>query len=250
MKLNCGLFQYDIVWENKEKNKERVKSEAEKFFSKRRTDWLIFPEFCLSGFSLDRTKSEIGEEDKSFFSELARKYETKISYGAVIGGFNKIITINESGNMISEYSKIHLFSSGDEHSHYEPGKKQQSFMINEFRILPAICYDLRFSYLFWNNASDTDVFVVIANWPSLRRIHWLTLLKARSIENQCYTIGVNRTGSSPNNSYCGDSIIIDPFGNEILNCGGNEGIFTAVIEKSAIQEIREKFQVLKDRKTI
>ncbi|HPG30525.1 MAG TPA: nitrilase-related carbon-nitrogen hydrolase [bacterium] len=250
MKLNCGLVQYNIEWENKEKNKSRIKSLVENYFSKLRTDWLVFPEFCLSGFSLDRTKSEIGEDDIYFFSELARKFETNISYGAVIDGFNKMITLNKSGIMISEYSKIHLFSSGDEHLYYNAGKKQQPFMINEFRIDPAICYDLRFSYLFWNNALDSDVFVVIANWPSLRRNHWLTLLKARSIENQCYAIGVNRTGVSPNNSYCGDSIIIDPFGNEILNCGEAEGIFTAAIEKSKLLETREKFQVLKDRKKI
>ncbi len=246
--IKCGLFQLDIAWEDKTKNKIKIGEILEKYLQNNKIDWLIFPEFSLTGFSLDRIKAELNEHDKSFFKELSVKFGLNISYGALYGGYNKIITIDKSGTEISDYSKIHLFSFGNEHRHYNPGNEQDRFELNGIRIIPAVCYDLRFSYLFWNNALNNDVFVVIANWPAGRRNHWITLLKARAIENQCYVIGVNRTGADPNLQYSGDSMIIDPFGNEVLNCGNNEGIFSAEINKNAVVETREKFQFLKDRK--
>ena len=57
-----------------------------------------------------------------------------------------------------------------------------------------VCYDLRFADEFWQLALDTDVYLVPANWPAKRRLHWQSLLQARAIENQAYVVGVNRVG--------------------------------------------------------
>ena len=63
--------------------------------------------------------------------------------------------------------------------------------------------------------ATTDCYVLPANWPASRREHWMALLRARAIENQAYVVGVNRVGDGGRLHYCGDSMIIDPFG-EIL----------------------------------
>ena len=70
----------------------------------------------------------------------------------------------------------------------DPGRRRG------FRTTLFICYDLRFADLFWDVAEETDLYVVVANWPVARRRHWKTLLAARAIENQAYVVGVNRVG--------------------------------------------------------
>ena len=86
-----------------------------------------------------------------------------------------------------------------------------------------ICYDLRFPEVFRRVAKDVQAIFIIANWPSERKEHWRTLLKARAIENQCFVIGVNRTGKDGNGiSYPGSSAIFGPLGNEM--CCGSDNI--------------------------
>ena len=54
-------------------------------------------------------------------------------------------------------------------------------------------------------SSKVDAMVVVANWPANRQEHWDALLRARAIENQCFMIGVNRTGHADDLSYIGGS---------------------------------------------
>src|SRR5258708_30068912 len=75
-----------------------------------------------------------------------------------------------------------------------------------------ICYELRFPELFAPVAPDVDAMIVIANWPRSRQHHWDVLLRARAIENQCYVIGVNRTGVANGLAYSGGSAAFDPWG--------------------------------------
>ena len=82
---------------------------------------------------------------------------------------------------------------------------------NSFKTTPAICYDLRFPELFRTGLSmGANLFVVLGCWPKSRIQHWVTLLKARAIENQAYMIGVNRVGNDQELEYGGRSMIISP----------------------------------------
>jgi len=60
-------------------------------------------------------------------------------------------------------------------------------------------------------------------------------------------VGVNRTGESPHEKYCGDSCVIDPWGNVVLDAENEEGIFICYIQVEQLEEIRKSFPVLKDR---
>ena len=117
-------------------------------------------------------------------------------------------------------------------------------------IAPIICFDLRFPYLFWNQASQTDLFVVVSSWPARRAEHWMRLLQARAIENQAYVVGVNRTGRDPSLEYGGNSMIFDPLGKILLDCQGKEGIFLCPedITQSFVLKTRSRFPFLKERR--
>lgn len=115
------------------------------------------------------------------------------------------------------------------------------------RVTPLICYDLRFADLFWDNAATTDCFVVPANWPEARRLHWMTLLRARAIENQAYVVGVNRVGSAGRLSYSGDSRIIDPLGEMVEATSGTETTICAEVSAAVATQVRRDFPFMQDR---
>ena len=244
--MKIGLFQYNMAWENKDENKSKILSLLASSDTKN-IDWMRFPEMTLTGFSMDLSKSTINDEDINFFKKISKDRSCNVSFGGVVNSNNRVITINKKGEVMNQYSKVHLFGYGDETKHYKAGSDETSFELEGLRIRPLVCYDLRFPYLFWDNAAKTDLFFVIASWPSSRRLHWTTLLKARAIENQCFVIGVNRIGNDPKLAYSGDSVILDPLGNEVLNCGQQEGLQTAEINVSEVLKTRESYPFLKDR---
>jgi len=89
--------------------------------------------------------------------------------------------------------------------------------------------------------------IYVANWPE-RRIHaWKTLLTARAIENQCYVIGVNRTGDDGNNiHYSGNSMVVDAMGEVLYEKEQSEDIHNITLSKEKLQDIRNKLPFLKD----
>ena len=110
-----------------------------------------------------------------------------------------------------------------------------------------ICYDLRFPEAFRSVVRrGAEVLVVIANWPEPRRDHWRTLLQARAIENQCYVVGVNRTGTDPKLSYSGDSMIVAPRGEVLADAGSDERVISAELDGEALRAYRAEFPVLSD----
>jgi len=247
--MNIGLVQYDPHWEEINVSKDRILSLLEKSFIKEsKIDWLIFPEMTLSGFSMNINKTTLKTEDIQFIKDICQQYSVSITFGGVMDGFNNNITLNTKGVIVSSYSKIHLFSYAKEESHYKSGDRVKSFDLNTVRITPLVCYDLRFPYLFWNAAKETDLYVVIANWPSSRISQWRGLLIARAIENQSFVVGVNRIGCSPSEDYNGNSLVVNPLGNIILECSRDEGVFTVSIEPAEVNNVRSKFQFMADRK--
>jgi omega-amidase len=248
--IKIGLAQIEPQWENRSATKKHIQTLFEKDITSASIDWVILTETTLSGFSMDSTTTILEEEDSDFFKNLACHYQVALTYGGVINNKNCCITLDANGNKISHYEKIHLFSYATENQHYTAGIKLTSFDFKGFKITPAICYDLRFANIFWHKGPQTDVFVVIANWPESRVEHWKTLLKARAIENQCFVIGVNRVGTDPNVTYVGSSCVFSPLGETLLAAPNKSGIFQVEISKTAVIETRQKFPFLKDRMDI
>jgi len=239
--MNVGLAQIDPGWKNRDVAKEHISALFERDVTIASLDWVILPEMTLSGFSMDLTATTLEKNDFDFFSQLARHYQIALTYGGVVDGRNCCLTLDTEGKQIACYEKIHLFSYVKEDQYYTAGTKQVSFELDSFQITPFICYDLRFANLFWQAGPTTDVFVVIANWPASRIEHWITLLRARAIENQCFVIGVNRVGHDPNVSYVGGSEVFSPTGESVLELPNKAGIFQVEVSKKTVIETRQNF---------
>jgi predicted amidohydrolase len=161
--------------------------------------------------------------------------------------YNRLVLAAPDGTT-HRYAKIHPFSYAREQERFAAGDVHVTVEVEGVRVSLFVCYDLRFADEFWALAHDTDCYVVVANWPEGRREHWRALLVARAIENQAYVVGVNRVGSGGGLDYVGDSRIVDPLGEVLLEATGDEAVLLADVDPARVTEVRTKFPFLADRR--
>ena len=251
--MQIVALQYDIVWQEPEKNRLKI-SDLLKNIEIPKGSLIVLPEMHDVGFSMDVKKTAQTKERLSevFLKGIAEKYKSCVVAGMVsepIGkrAANECVAYAEDKDEIVRYRKMHPFSLSNEKDSYIAGDSQKTFLYNDYKITPLICYDLRFPEVFRYAAKEgTQIFTVIANWPAKRRDHWLTLLKARAIENQAYVVGVNRCGTDPKLDYSGDTIIFSPTGKCLAKLGDEEQVLVHEIDKESLLKLRESFPVLKD----
>lgn len=242
----------DIAWEDINDNMKKAERLIKKA-SENKAELVLFPEMALTGFTMDINKLLLPEgEIINWLKKAAMNNEINIGLGFAIKadekGMNKYVIVSKEGEVLAKYTKIHPFSYGGENDKYYSGNEICVCGINEFKIAPFICYDLRFPEIFQIASKKAQIITVAASWPKAREEHWITLLKARAIENQCYIIGVNRVGSGGGLQYNGSSIFVSPNG-EILNDVSSEEILIIKdIELSKIKEVKDKFDIKKDRR--
>lgn len=242
--LRLGLVQYAPTWcdpLSSLESFERLLADAPP------TDLLALPEMSFTGFTMDAEKATLSASVASRISDIARNRKTGIVYGAVEEGHNRAVLLDREGNRAGSYDKRHLFSLGDEPHHYRPGSAPANWIFEDWRIRPAICYDLRFPYHFWDGARSYDLILVPACWPSSREQHWKTLLAARAIENQAWVAGINRLGEEPRLSYGGASRVVSPQGRILLEADAREGIHVVEIHRSEVATTRGRYPFLTDR---
>ena len=147
---------------------------------------------------------------------------------------------------VTTYDKRHLFTYGGEKERFTGGDRRVIVEWRGVRFLLLVCYDLRFP-VWMRNRGDYDAILFVANWPVVRQDAWETLLKARSIENQCYVAGVNRVGKDPVCEYLGGSALYNPFGQTVVRCKDAEmDVATGKLSMAMLEEFRAKFPVLED----
>ena len=151
--MKIALFQYSPEWENRQASKDKILSIIYSNEEKLKgIDIIAFSEMTLSGFSLDKKAASLDETDHVFFKNIAEKYSSAVAYCGVEDGYNKIFVIDKDGKKVSSYRKNHLFSYASENKTYKAGDKCETFTLEtdngNIRISPAICFDLRFPYLF------------------------------------------------------------------------------------------------------
>ena len=248
--MRIALCQSAIKYEDKKFNIDAA-NESVKLASKCGDDMILFPEMSFTGFSMntDKTKENNGET-LAAMADIARENNIAVGFGWVLDckekAKNMYTVLDKNGKILAEYAKIHPFSFAGEDRFFEGGKDICRFEYMGVKIGVAICYDLRFPYVF---SADCDLMLVPANWPKSRMDHWLALLKARAIENQFYIAGVNCTGVQDKTEYNGNSCVFDPNGEELVRLENSTGIIRTNIDIAWVQSVRLAFPVRQDRIT-
>ncbi len=255
--MKVVLVSLNQSWKDKSENQKKVKQSLELIFQgHNQIDLIVYPEMTLTGFTMD--SNEIKEEIESsqtisFFQGMAQRYNVAIAFGVVLANKNKatnnLIIVNNQGEIISNYAKIHPFSYAKEDDNYLGGEEIVISSVDNEKVGVSICYDLRFPELYQILSKDAKIIINIANWPKARVEHWSSLLKARAIENQVYMIGVNRTGVDGNEiEYVKSSMIISPYGETLRGKVISETIEIYDLNTSIVSEYRKDFPVKNDRK--
>ncbi|MDB0027402.1 amidohydrolase [Flavobacteriales bacterium] len=248
--LNITLIQTSLFWENVEKNL----SHFDKLISEiSNTDIILLPEMFNTAFypKSNHLAETMEGETVSWMKEIAKNKKSAIAGTLMVKEnekvFNRLVWISKNGT-INTYDKHHLFSLIKEEIYIAKGEERLIIEEQGWKICPLICYDLRFP-VFSRNDVDYDLLIYLANWPIKRIDSWDTLLKARSIENQCYTIGVNRVGEDGNGiPFNGHSKIFDAFGKELLSATENkEEILQIEISLDDLKLKRIQMNFLQDR---
>lgn len=252
--MNIAAVQHDIVWEDRDANFARLAPMIEAAAAQG-ARLVVLSEMFSTGFSMntDLVAEPADGPSVQFLREQAARHDVWVT-GSIperpAGAdrpFNQLVLAGPDG-AVHRYAKIHPFGYGAEHEHYAAGDTFLTVDLEGVRCSFFVCYDLRFADEFWPLAPQTDCYVVPANWPQSRRAHWSALLRARAIENQAYVVGVNRVGAGGKLTYVGDSVIIDPLGDELANAGDAECIVTAEVEAARVMEVRTHFPFLADRR--
>ncbi len=246
--LRVALLQTNPLWEDKARNLESAARMADGLED---PAVILLPEMFSTGFSM---RPEVLAETTEgptvgWMKELAFRK------GAAVGGslvireekcfFNRFVWVFPGGEM-HWYDKRHLFTMGDEPLHYTAGSSRVTVEWQGWKIRPLICYDLRFPV--WSrNSEGYDLLLYVASWPAARYAVWKSLLVARALENQCYCIGVNRTGRDGMGiRYRGGSGVVSPRGVASW-MDTRESAATFTLSLKELHAFRRRFPVLDDR---
>ncbi|NOY53017.1 MAG: carbon-nitrogen family hydrolase [Deltaproteobacteria bacterium] len=146
----------------------------------------------------------------------------------------------EDGRVLGRYVKQYLFSPMEEDRYFSTRRSRKVFDTKYGKIGVAICFDLRFPESFRTfHRSGGWLILVPAQWPKPRCAHWETLLVARAIENQAFVAGCNRVGKTGRTSFCGGSMIVDPWGKVLARGKGRHGMVSAVVHPGRTDEVRK-----------
>ena len=216
------------------------------------------------------TKSLRREENDAVLAavcEAAKRNHIWVSVGslAVLAEDGKVanraFVIDREGQIRARYDKIHLFDvdlptgeSWRESNVYKPG--QGVVLVNGTpvgKLGLTICYDLRFPMLFARLAeSDADIIAVPAAFTvPTGRAHWHVLLRARAIEAGLFVVAAAQVGRHEDGRQTfGHSLVVDPWGELLLDMGEEVGVGFADIDLKRIPEVRSRIPALNHRRPI
>lgn len=255
--LRVALGEYDIGWHDPDASLDRAARLTDQAAAAG-ARLVVLPEMCTSGFTMDveRFAEPPDGERVSRLSRMARAAGVWLVAGVPIRDAdadiptarNAALAFTPAGALASAYYKQRLFGFADENRSYRAGVEPVVVDIEGVRVSPFICYDLRFPELFRSVAAQSDLMLVIASWPAERRTHWDALLPARAIENQCYVIGVNRTGIGGSIAYDGGSAAYDPWGAVLPRsvAAGDAGVSTVAVSPLEVTRVRASYPFLAD----
>ncbi|WP_010632054.1 carbon-nitrogen family hydrolase [Sporolactobacillus vineae] len=254
--MKIALIQLNIAFGRPEKNKLRAEKMLREAL-KAGPDVVVLPELWTTGYDLENL-TETADSDGTAIRKLAGKWAAENKINMIAGStaqktdsgiYNTLTVFDRSGACVKAYSKVHLFRLMREHLFLKAGDSDGLFSIDGTPAAGFICYDIRFpEWIRKHVLLGAKVLFIPAEWPEPRLDHWRTLLTCRAIENQAFVVACNRSGSDPENTFAGHSIVISPWGEVIAEAGAEEQVLTADIDLAAIDDVRARIPVFEDRR--
>jgi len=251
MKVAVGQFQIipGEVDKNFKKGTELIKEAIDKG-----CDLILLPEVWTTGFlfkklkDLSKTTPPILEEIKKLSKDILICGTYVVDNPSSDKVFNVFYAFS-NGKSIFSYKKTMLFGLTGEDKYFERGELNQNCTFDALGTTfgASVCYELRFPEFFRRTSfKGALVHLHPAIWPENRLDHWLTLTRARAIENQFFLLTSNGVGLSGKWELCGHSTIYDPWGKVENQIKKDEGLTIQTIDLKEVHEIRQQLTSLQD----
>jgi predicted amidohydrolase len=167
---------------------------------------------------------------------------------------NRTYVLAPDGGVAATYDKIHMFDvdlgNGEtytESATFEPGTRAVTVDLPWGRLGLTVCYDLRFPHLYRQLAQAGAHFLTVPSAFTRKtgEAHWHVLLRARAIETGCFVFAPAQTGTHPGGRQTyGHALIVDPWGEVLVDAGTAPGFVTAEIDPAAVAAARRKIPSL------
>ena len=250
--LTVTLLQTELYWHQIDANLAMLEEKIWQIGQP--TDLIVLPEMFSTGFTQEAPALAEPMNSKTFrwMKQQAAQTQAVVTGSYIVREqqtyYNRLLWMEPDGTYAC-YDKRHLFRMAQEEEIFAGGEERIIPRWKGWRICPLVCYDLRFpvwsrNYLQPDGSLAYDVLLYVANWPASRSQAWNVLLRARAIENSCYTIGVNRVGEDGNAVlYSGNSMVSDYRGNVLADLSDRERIQTISLSYHDLSTYRERFPV-------
>ncbi|MCZ1184145.1 carbon-nitrogen family hydrolase [Shouchella clausii] len=259
--MHVAVFQMEVLAGKPDQNRERVKTWVEQLCREQleRPLTIVLPELWTTGYQLEdlgELAEEEGVETIAFLQQLARAHRIHMVAGSIAtkkdgGIYNTALVIDAQGKLVYTYDKVHLVPMLNEPAYMQGGSVPPAlFELDGVKMAVLICYDLRFPELARRLALEgAEVLFIVAEWPLARAMHWKALQQARAIENQFYLLSCNSVGSHNGTDYAGTSMVIDPWGEIIVEGSSTEEEWLQCkVDFSKAAEVRERVPVFSSRR--
>jgi|688.fasta_scaffold461727_1 predicted amidohydrolase len=245
------MIQTQLYWEDQEKNLSHFTNLIAQ--NKTNADIILLPETFTTGFSMNASIAESGEETMHWMKKMAANSNAAIGGSFFIQDgdkyYNRFHFVEPDGNT-TIYNKRHLFTLTNEDQLFSEGNEHVIVKYKGWKISLMVCYDLRFPvWMRRSSKNDYDLILLVANWPERRSYAWNQLLIARAIENQTYVVAVNRIGKDGNGIlHSGESALIDPMGKRLaVGCPFEDEIIQGSVDYTHLEAIRKSLPFYEDR---
>lgn len=258
--LTLAMIQGDTRWQDPAANRVHYAELMTACMQSRSAgepsiDVMVLPETFTSGFGGDAVAEVMDGETMTWMKQSAKQHQCMIMGSLYMQHeqmrVNRFLAVSSDGQ-VQQYDKRHLFRMAGEHKRYAAGQSREVFLCCGWRVLPQVCYDLRFPVFSRNQADaagvlDYDLAVYVANWPNPRTVAWQTLLRARAMENLSYVVGVNRIGQDGKGlCYDGCSAAIDPSGAVLVEMNEKQPFAVVSLSRQTLETQRERFPAYLD----
>jgi len=253
--LTLALVQMDLALGDPARNLKNARAKIVEAKA-RGVDIVVLPELWSSAYDLEHAAAHASALDAGMFATIANvARENQIAIvGSLLearGGktYNTATLHDARGNRVGAYRKLHLVPMLDEDKFLAGGDDARVFDAPFGKCALAVCYDLRFPELWRHYAlAGARLVFIPAEWPQKRIAHWRTLLPARAIENQIFIAGCNRVGASKGETFGGNSMIVNPWGEVLAQGDEREALLIAQIDLDLVDDARAQVPVFRDRR--
>ena len=269
--MKVSLIQMNSV-SDKQANLDAARKLIEQAVAEEKPDWICLPEVWDYIGGNRRSKIEAAEEIPggpaySLMQDLAKKHRVFIHAGSILEKIpgderihNTTVAFDRDGKEVARYRKIHMFditapdgAPYKESASFKPGDAVVAYDCEGVTVGCAICYDVRFPYLFQALADKGAELIALPSAFTLQtgKDHWEVLCRARAIETETYfcaaaQTGPHTAGNETRQTY-GHTLVVDPWGHVVAKASDGAGLVSARIDPKRVEKVRAMIPVAQHR---